>query len=528
MVTTGASPADLVDLYVRLSIDKEGKDSLERQEADLREWAQREGLAVRRVWRDAGRSGYKQGVKRPDFDAAVAAVASGEVGTLAVWKLDRLSRRGAGQVGTVLDAVDAVGGRLFFLKDPLDSAASNSRMLIMLMSELARAESANTSTRVRAKKESSRREGKYLGGPAPWGYTVDENRQLRQHASEALLVRELVDRVLAGDALLAVCRDWNSRGIPTRRSGSEWRPSTLSAALRSPALAGLMPEKRRDETSGKWSTSTAAWRDPATGEVVSLMAPGYPAIVSESERLRLLEVMDGRLRRYGRGMRPVSQPKSLLGGLIKCAACHRPANTFGNSYRCRKWHADGSDCERPLNVSVALIESEVRRAWAYGLASLEHDSPILGAVADHWLAKFDPAPVQAKRDYLEQLDSARARLASADHDYYVRETLDEERHARITGALKDRIAAMEEHLRALPQPDADLGALLDPELSLPGIEAAGVLEARTLLRLAIERVEVAAAPYPGARFHGRQRMRIKWAGESEEDFHARYEGVSTA
>ncbi|HWL78105.1 recombinase family protein [Microbacterium sp.] len=503
----------LVDLYLRLSIDKEGKDSLERQEADLRAWATREGLTVREVWRDPGKSGYKRGVKRPDFDAAIRAVTSGEVGTLAVWKLDRLSRQGAGQVGTVLDDVDAVGGRLFFLKDSLDSSIPGHRIVIVMVSEQARAESANTSLRVRAKKEASRKEGKYLGGTAPWGYIVDEDRKLRQHPDEAPLVRELVDRVLAGDSLLTVCRDWNARGIPTRRQGGTWRTSTLSAALRSPALAGLMPEKRRVE--GKWSTSTEAWRDPDTGETVSLMAPGERAIVTESERQRLLDLMDSRLRAYGRGRMPVRQPKSLLGGLLRCASCKRPAHTFGRSYRCRKWHVGGNDCERPLNVSIDVIEPAVRRAWAFGLAAHDPESPILAAVAEHWLQTYDPAPLREREELAEQLDEARARLAAADEDHYVRGTLDAERYARVSRALNERIATLAARLADLPEPAVDLTALLDPELSLPAIESAPVNEARALLRLAIKRIYVTAAPKPGARFLPHERIRIVWHGQPD-------------
>ncbi len=515
MPANAPASSTLVDLYLRLSIDREGKDSIERQEADLREWAAREGLTVRRVWADAGKSGYKRDVKRPDFDAAVAALKAGEVSTLGVWKLDRLSRRGAGQVGLVLDDVEHVGGRLVFLKDSLDSSVPGHRMVIVMVSEQARAESANTSLRVRAKKDDSRKRGHYLGGSAPFGYVVGDARKLRPHDAEAPLIREVVDRVLAGETLLAVCRDWNARGVPTRRGGSQWRPSTLSAALRSPALAGLMPEKRIDEASGKWSTSTAPWRDPDTGEVVSLMADGVEPIVSESERVRLLEVMDGRLRRYGRGMRPVKQPASLLGGLLVCASCKRSANTFGNSYRCRRWHTDGNDCEHPLNVSIATIEPVVRRAWAYGLAALEPDSPVLAAVADHWLAKFDPAPLEERRDLVARLEEARARLASADDDHYVRGTLDADRHARVTGGLDERIAGLTARLRELPEPRADLGALLEPEVSLPAIEAASVTEARTLLRLAIRRIEVTAAPKQGARFVPHERMRIRWVGEPD-------------
>lgn len=47
------------DLYLRLSLDREGKTAIERQEADCRTWAARHGLVVRQVHVDRGKSGYR-------------------------------------------------------------------------------------------------------------------------------------------------------------------------------------------------------------------------------------------------------------------------------------------------------------------------------------------------------------------------------------------------------------------------------------------------------------------------------------
>jgi hypothetical protein len=54
--------------------------------------------------------------------------------------------------------------------------------------------------------------------------------------------------------------------------------------------------------------------------------------------------------------------------------------------------------------------------------------------------------------------------------------------------------------------------LLDPELSLPAIEEAAVVEARDLLRLAIEAVYVSPAPKRGARFVPADRLAFDWVG----------------
>lgn len=514
MTATAADPSTLVDLYIRLSVDAEGKDSMERQEADLREWAARAGLTVRKVWRDAGKSGYKRNVKRPDFDAAVAAVTSGEVATLAVWKLDRLSRRGAGQVGTMLDDLDAVGGRLVFLRDSLDSSSPHSRTFIILVSEQARAESANTSLRVRAKKVSQRKQGLYLGGRRPYGYLVGNDRKLRPHPTEAPLVREAFDRLMRGETMLAVCRDWNDRGIPTRFGGAYWRSSALSTTFRSPTLTGLTPDHREQREAGYDGADIHPWRDPDTGETVSLMAEGVAPIVSEGERLALLQVLDSRLRQYGRGMRAKKQPESLLGGgLVLCAECRRTCNSFGSSYRCRKRDYVGAECAHPLNVTLGTLEDAVKREWAFYLARLEPDDERLAVVADRWLARNDPGTTRERSDLADRLSTLEAKVAAADHDHYVRGVLPEARYALIVGELGKQIDRTRAELSNLPEPTANLGALLDPEISLPAIMAAPVLEARALLRLTIDKVIVTAAPKPGARFRSHERVRIVWAGE---------------
>ncbi|WP_286689673.1 MULTISPECIES: recombinase family protein [unclassified Aeromicrobium] len=525
----------LVDFYVRLSNADEGADSLERQEADLRQWADREGLSVRTVWSDYGRSGYRENVEREAFKRATAAVIAGEVGTLAVWKLDRLSRRGAGEIGLVLDDVERAKGRIVFLRDGLDTSTGASRIPIAVLSEIARAESANTSVRVRSRKASDRKAGRYLGGAAPFGYVVDADRRLRPHETEFALMRELVDRVLGGASLLDVARDWNARGVPTRRLATWqkrrdegrlsarqraagppcWRPSTLSSALRSPTLSGLMTEMVTvtvaDPDKGPRAVKQVrAYRDPVSGEHVPIMADGFDPVASPAQHARLLEVLDGRLRAYGRGRFPARSSRSLLGTLALCASCGRTLTTFGESYRCKRSFADGLTCPAPVSVQVSVLDDAVRRAWARRLAALDPESPLLDRVGDRWLQKFDPAPIAERAEIEQRIADSAARLSTADDDHYLHGTLDATRHGRIAGTLTRTLAALRTQLAALPRPEANLGALLDPELSLPAIETAPVQEARDLLGLVLAAVRVSKAPRAGARFVAMERLEFEW------------------
>ena len=275
------------DLYLRLSIDVEGKTSIERQDADCRTWCANNGLTVRHVHVDRGISGYSPSAKRGGFDAALKAVTAGEVGTLVVWKIDRLSRRGIGQVGPMIDALDKIGGRLVAVVDGIDTSQQNSRLVLSLLSEVARAESTNTGLRVRSAKSAMRAGGKWLGGAPPFGLKAEAGR-LTLDPAEAPLVREAVNMALDGASLLSIAREWNERAVPTKRGG-QWRPSTLSAIFRSPALAGLMP------TAAPNSNGSVAYRDPITGETVSIMADGVDPLVTPAEQARLLALMDAKL-----------------------------------------------------------------------------------------------------------------------------------------------------------------------------------------------------------------------------------------
>ncbi|HTF11042.1 MAG TPA: recombinase family protein, partial [Asanoa sp.] len=124
----------LADLYLRQSLDREGKTAIERQEADCRRWGEQNNLEVRAVHVDRVLSAFKP-IDRKGFEAAISALRTRTVGTLIVWKVDRLSRHGMGQVGPVLDDVEKVAGRIVFVQDGLDTSQEHARLVLALLSE---------------------------------------------------------------------------------------------------------------------------------------------------------------------------------------------------------------------------------------------------------------------------------------------------------------------------------------------------------------------------------------------------------
>ena len=106
-------------IYTRLSNADENSTSTQRQETECREYASRHDLEVVEVFVDEGISGYKD-VERPAFDEAVDNLARGEFDVLIAWKLDRLSRRGMGQVGAILDKLENTGRKIVTVVDGVD------------------------------------------------------------------------------------------------------------------------------------------------------------------------------------------------------------------------------------------------------------------------------------------------------------------------------------------------------------------------------------------------------------------------
>lgn len=312
----------LIDLYCRLSKFDDLSDGLERQEADLRAWADSHGHTVRKVWRDAGISGYKQGVTRAAFNGAIRAVTTGEVPGLAVWRLDRLSRQGAGQVGLLLDDLAKVGGTIFFASNGLNTADENHRLMLIFSSEQARAESKSTSNRVMDKNRSLIEAGLPILGRRRFGYLPADKSIGRvvnsvAHPEEAPLVRELFDAYLAGASVMSLAD----------RMG--WRPFRVRETLSAAAYIGQLEVKGVKYTAAD-SVERLINRDT------------FDAVQAR------LSVNAGK---HGPDNKAGARIKHLLTGIARCGVCGRTMS-FRNNYLCIE------NLSHPT-VKAEILESKV-------------------------------------------------------------------------------------------------------------------------------------------------------------------------
>jgi site-specific DNA recombinase len=73
---------------------------------------------------------------------------------------------------------------------------------------------------------------------AALGATAINEISAPSNPNEATIIEELARRTLAGESLASLCRELNTRGIPTA-VGGRWNPATLRRILIGPHLAGL-------------------------------------------------------------------------------------------------------------------------------------------------------------------------------------------------------------------------------------------------------------------------------------------------
>jgi site-specific DNA recombinase len=222
-------------IYARISDDREGSGlGVARQEDDCRQLCERRGFDVAKVLVDNDLSAYS-GKPRPGYRRLVEMVKAGTVDTIVVWHNDRLTRSPR-ELEDLVDLVDATGITIATVTaGDYDLSTPTGRMVARIVGATARQESEHKSERNRRKARELAEAGKLTGGGTrPFGY---EDDRVTIRDDEADLIREATARLLGGEGLRSVARDWHDRGILTP-TGKPWKLSPLRRLLMSARISG--------------------------------------------------------------------------------------------------------------------------------------------------------------------------------------------------------------------------------------------------------------------------------------------------
>jgi DNA invertase Pin-like site-specific DNA recombinase len=146
-------------IYVRVSSDSQKVDA---QENELREFAERRGFEITKVYSDKGVSGIKE--RRPALDELMKDCRQRKIDCVAVFKFDRFARS-VKQLVTSLAEFRALGVDFVSLTEQIDTTTPMGTLVFHVLGAVAELERSLIAERTVAGLREARRKGKRLGRP---------------------------------------------------------------------------------------------------------------------------------------------------------------------------------------------------------------------------------------------------------------------------------------------------------------------------------------------------------------------------
>ncbi|WP_404959666.1 recombinase family protein [Streptomyces sp. 147326] len=510
-VPTG-SPDDLAEMYVRRSKKKDTLSTLRQMVRDICAYAEGDGKKVRRVWFEQ-RSASKAHVKREEFDNATGAVIGGQSKTLYVYKTSRLSRRGMGQVGTLLDAFDKRRARIVVTVEKIDSS-KGSRMVLAILSEQAREQAADIAHFTKVGVDAHKREGRWVGGIPPYGLECPKGSGRLQHnPAEYETARYLIaEPLLNGVTPAEIANSLNKRKIPTRK-GKQWRAQTVIQLAHSPAWAGCIPDRER--ATDEFGNPLEKWfrGGPLMGHDGHPIMAGE-GVVSFAEWQKIQAIISGRSRAgtaIGDRTRGIRKAATIMTGSFRCPYCKGLMGNGGSNYRCIARVNQGPSVCVGVSTKRDRLDAAMEAIWTQHILSLPVDSPTILAIARRWLSYEDPTKEARKQAVSAALDRAASRELKLNKEFFlgVSGGMDESMYDSLRSDLAAQIVGLKVELAELGKL-ADLSPLMSVEALTTLWEGAGIDGRRALIQAALKSVTILPAKGKGDRTPIEKRLILEW------------------
>ncbi len=188
-----------------MRVSSAGQD-LAAQEPDLKAWLKTHRKGRRVVWYRDTFTGTT--MKRPGMAKLEADVRVGKVGTILVWRLDRVGRTAVELLSWLKD-LELAGVEFVSVRDAIDTSTAAGKLLRTILAGFAEYEREVISERVRAGIKKAQAQGKRWGGRAQGsrtkltpGVIKTIGASLREGTSKAEVARQLgIDRSTVYEAI---------------------------------------------------------------------------------------------------------------------------------------------------------------------------------------------------------------------------------------------------------------------------------------------------------------------------------------
>ena len=455
-------------LYPRLSHEDElqgESNSISNQKRILETYAKQNGFSNLRWYTDDGYSGAN--FQRPGFQAMLADIEAGKVGTVIVKDMSRLGRNYL-QVGMYTEMIfPQKGVRFIAINDGVDSAQGENDFapLRNIFNEwLVR----DTSKKIKAVKRSKGMSGKPITSKPVYGYLMDEDENFIIDEEAAPVVRQIYSLCLAGNGPTKIARMLTEQQIPTpgtleyRRTGStrryhpgyecKWATNTVVHLLENREYTGCLVNFKTEKPSYKLKHSI---ENPPEKQAV-FENHHEPIIDRETwERVQELRKQRKRPNRY--------DEVGLFSGILFCADCgsvmyqqrYQTDKRKQDCYICGSYKKRTADCTAHFirtDLLTAGVLSNLRKVTSY---AAKHEARFMKLLIEQ-NEDGDRRRNAAKKKELEAAEKRIAELSAIFKRLYedsVTGRISDERFAELSAdyeaeqkELKERAARLREEL----------------------------------------------------------------------------------
>lgn len=203
-------------VYLRVSTDKQADKgiSLEAQEEKARAYASLYDLDLVEVIIDAGESAKT--LDRPGLQRALSMLKTGKAEALLVVKLDRLTRSVV-DLGKLIETYFAPGkAALMSVSEQIDTRSAAGRLVLNILASVSQWERETIGERTRDAMQHKQANGEYIGGEAPYGFTLVAG-ELIENEAEQEVIQKAKTYHAEGLSLRKIAAELDRQGIKTRR-----------------------------------------------------------------------------------------------------------------------------------------------------------------------------------------------------------------------------------------------------------------------------------------------------------------------
>lgn len=369
-------------VYVRLSKedgDKIESDSITSQKDILSEYVkQKDDIIISDFYIDDGWSGAN--FERPAFSRMMSDIYAKKVNCVIVKDLSRFGRNYADSSRYIDDIFVKLNIRFIALNSGVDTISKHTNpatqcITVGIQNVINESYIANTSVSIRGALDINRKQGKFIGSFATYGYLKDpdDHHKLVVDDEAAEVVKTIFKWFIEGKSVIGITKNLNALGIlnpseykrqkgfnykhTNKNNDGLWCDSTVRRMLRNQMYIGNMVQGKNTNLSYKIKKCRAKPKDEW------IIVEGTHEPIIDKETFEKAQSLFNRNTRTS----PKKTEVDLFSGFVKCADCHRAMSKKVNNhaygvykyYRCVTASKKSKTACSPHSIRIDVLEKTV-------------------------------------------------------------------------------------------------------------------------------------------------------------------------